>query len=438
MTKKMLKIALWMGLGLLLLALVSWIALPHLVAALPSRYRLYLPEPVLKAVSAPLPTALPAPALAPAVAAAPPILPTPTAVPTDTPTITPTPRPNETAVPTATATPFPTATPSPTPLPEQAHISGLQIVPQKFNNCGPANLSLLLDFYDHPTPQLDIAAVIRPLYDDRNVSPHELAAYVNEQTPLQATVYSGGNLPLLKQLLANGFPVIIEKGLVPAEWQGWMGHYLTLIGYDDAAQTFTTLDTYLGPWDSSGLAEGYDYIAEHWQHFNYTFVLVYPPEEAAAIQAILGPTFADEPTMWQTAVQTAQQEIATTPENAFAWFNLGSSLMTLSRLTGQADYGTAAAAAFDQARILGLPWRMLWYQFEPYEAYLANGRTEDVLTLVNATLSSSDLGLEESYYYRGLAYAALGENGRARTDLRQALEQNPHFTPAQTALDALE
>ena len=49
--------------------------------------------------------------------------------------------------------------------------------------------------------------------------------YVNNETSLQARFFVGGSLELLKQLLAAGYPVIIEKGLYPNAWEGWMGHY---------------------------------------------------------------------------------------------------------------------------------------------------------------------------------------------------------------------
>ena len=167
--------------------------------------------------------------------------------------------------------------PSATPLPGRALISGLTVVPQKFNNCGPANLSIVLDYWGAPDTQSDIAAAIKPHYDDRNVSPEELAAYVREHTALEAAVYRGGSIDLLRRLLAAGFPVIVEKGYEPNDWQGWMGHYLTLNGYEDRPGQFVGLDTFLGPWDSSGRPISYDDLTAYWAHFNNAFLVVYHP-----------------------------------------------------------------------------------------------------------------------------------------------------------------
>ncbi|RIK17073.1 MAG: hypothetical protein DCC51_12895, partial [Anaerolineae bacterium] len=76
--------------------------------------------------------------------------------------------------------------------------------------------------------------------------------------------------------------------------------------------------------------------------------------------------------MWNAAAGKARATLALAPDDPFAWFNLGSSLTELARLDDAALF-EGAAAAFDQARLLGLPPRMLWYQFGPYEAYLAGG-----------------------------------------------------------------
>ena len=40
--------------------------------------------------------------------------------------------------------------------------------------------------------------------------------------------------------------------------------------------------------------------------------------------------------------------------NAFAWFNMGTNFVAL-------DVMDRAAVAYDEARRVGLPWRMLWY-----------------------------------------------------------------------------
>jgi tetratricopeptide (TPR) repeat protein len=231
--------------------------------------------------------------------------------------------------------------------------------------------------------------------------------------------------------------VVIEKGYEP-DWQGWMGHYLTLIGYDEEIESFTSMDTFLGPWDDSGRLYHYDEIERYWSHFNNTFLVVYPPEQEEALMRILGPVYQDNEAMWLHAAENAQQQIEEDAQDAFAWFNLGSSLTELALRSGDAKQFAAAAGAFDQARLIGLPPRMLWYQFSLYEAYLANDRAQDVLTLT--TVIRDHQGgdkVEETFYYRGLAQEKRSNLEDAAFNYRRALEIRPDFPEAQAALERL-
>lgn len=95
-----------------------------------------------------------------------------------------------------------------------------------------------------------------------------------------------------------------------------------------------------------------------------------------------------------------------------------------------------AAAAFDEARGLGLPWRMLFYQFGPYRAYFSVGRYQDVLDLANAALNARP-DLEESFCWRGWARYLLDDQDGAISDFRSALVVNPNFSDAKAALESL-
>jgi tetratricopeptide (TPR) repeat protein len=281
---------------------------------------------------------------------------------------------------------------------------------------------------------------VRQNYEDRNVSPEELAGYVAEQTGLEAAVFRGGDLWQLKQLLVAGFPVIIEKGLMPDQATGWMGHYLTLYGYNDGEDAFLALDTFLGPWNEREQRwETYETVAEYWAHFNNTFLVVYRPEQEGQLQEVLGLTMLDPLAMWMRTAEQAQQAIDANGQDAFAWFNRGTALTYIAQLTSETSYYEQAAAAFDQARLIGLPPRMLWYQFQPYEAYLAVGRVEDVLVLVEATLvSQGGRNVEETYLYQGHALLAQGDVNGATAAYRRAAGLNPNYVAAQEALAAVE
>jgi hypothetical protein len=339
---------------------------------------------------------------------------------------------------TSTATPLPTATATPVPLPVQARIEGIEIIPQGFNNCGPANLTINLNFHGDATTQVEAATFLKPNREDRNVSPWQLSDFVNEHTSLRSTIHSGGDLQLIKRFVAAGLPIVIEKGYEPNATEGWLGHYFTIFAYDDEKQEFRGMDTFLGPWDNSGRLESYDSIEKFWQQFNYTFFVVYPQDKEQLVNELLGPDLINLSSMWQHTAQRAQAEIEADPENAFAWFNLGTSLTRLGELTGEAEFYENGAAAFDQARILGIPPRIVWYQFRPYAAYMKVGRFQDMIELADATLSTQGgRNVEETYFYKGHALALQGDAQGAIEAYEQAIRLNENFYPAQWALDSI-
>src|SRR5690606_35483486 len=115
----------------------------------------------------------------------------------------------------------------------------------------------------------------------------------------------------------------------------------------------------------------------------------------------------------------------------FAWFNLGEIYNALGTYP-------EAAAAFDQARQLGTPWRTMWYRFGPYEAYFHVGRYDDVVALARATTDPSNYPeSEEAFYWMGKVFEARGDPRNARAMYQKALQYNQHYLVAQSALYAL-
>jgi tetratricopeptide (TPR) repeat protein len=295
---------------------------------------------------------------------------------------------------------------------------------QTWNNCGPATITMATSHFGRPELQAQAAQFLKPNANDKNVGPDELVAYTRS-VGLSADWRVNGDLNRLKQLIANGVPVVVETWFTPHPNDG-MGHYRLLVGYDDAAGRFYAYDSYEPPGQNVPLP--YGAFDADWRVFNRTYIPVYPGDKADLVNTIVGDDV-DPQVMWTRALQRAQAEIASQPNDAFAWFDAGTDFVALGRMA-------EAAQAFDRARALKLPWRMLWYQFAPFEAYLAQGRYNDVLTLANANLAQAN-DLEESHYYRGRALEALGQAAAARAAYQTAIKLNPHFLPAYDALSRL-
>ncbi len=314
------------------------------------------------------------------------------------------------------------------PAAPSVQLSGITHMWQKWNNCGPATLAMYLSYFGSTLTQAEVAAALKPNWDDKNVSPHEMAAFVEKQG-LRALVRVNGDADRVRLLLSNGLPVMIETWLEPEPNDG-MGHYRLLTGYDDARQIWIVYDSYVStgvkanaPYEGIRLA--YADVDALWAVFNRTYLLVFTDDMAPVVASILAEEM-DDRVMWERALARARAEVASRPDDPFAHFNLGSALTALGEYE-------QAAAAFDQARIIGLPWRMLWYQFGPFQAYYETGRYAELLALADATIATAG-EIEEVYYYKGFGLAALGREAEARQNWQRAVKLNPNYSEAATAL----
>lgn len=357
--------------------------------------------------------------------------PSPTALPPGELASSNTPAPSATPLPTATATP------APTPIPPKVVLSGIVHEYQQFNNCGPANLAMALSYWGWQGDQRDTRAYLRPnlAVDDKNVMPEEMVVFVEQFAGLKALTRVGGDIELLKGFIAAGFPVVIEAGHhPPKDW--WMGHYLVVSGYDDEQGLFWVQDSLLNP----DVPLPYTELSERWwRDFNYVYLIIYPAEREAEVMAILGPR-ADEAYSYQMAAQRALEEIPRLQgrDQFFAWFNLGSSRVGLGDYAGAAEAYDQAFELYQRLSEDQRPYRLMWYQIGPYQAYYAVGRYQDVVNLANTTfIWVGQPVLEESYYWRGMAYAALGQTNQAIADFTKAATLNPYYEPPRFELSRL-
>lgn len=362
-----------------------------------------------------------------------------------------------TQTPNTTSTPPTQPTITPIPLPTAVVLPNVKYVDQhnRWNYCGPANLTMSLNFWGWTGSRDDVAAEVKPGENnpkldfiqrgktDKNVMPYEMVDYVNNQTDFNALQRVGGTPDLIKRFIANGLPVIIEKGYYERDYNGkisWLGHYLFVTGYDDSQQAFIVQDAYLEPGES--IQSPYDKFDEGWRAFDYLFMVVYPDDKSVLVNDLLG-EYLDPEQSNTIALERANNEIGvlTGMDLYFAWFNKGTSLVNLNRY---AD----AAPAFDQAFAIynqlddteyQRPYRMLWYQTSPYKAYYYSARYADVITLADTILNDTmdKPTAEESLYWRALAKIATGDNFGGIKDLQSAVYYNPHMTVAIDQLNQL-
>ena len=354
----------------------------------------------------------------------------PTAIPNPTSTISPT-SPTAPVTPTSIVvdTPIP-PTPTLAPPPPQASLGSPPYEKQTANNCGPAALSMMLHMFSWTGDQKTISDVIKPVNGDRNVNPEEMAFWVRNYAGWLRIEYRvGGDLDTLKRLIAAAYPVIIEgtTSLNPDDtgWPDddlWAAHYLLLTGYDDATQTFTAQDPYRGPDKSIP----YEQLTSEWKPFNYLYLVVYLPDQEIEIQTLLASNW-DRDVNRQNALALAEAATVKDPNDAFAWFNLGSNLVYFERWD-------AANAAYDRAREIGLPQRMFRYQFGPFLANFHGHRNDDLLALTEYALQRTEMS-EETWLWHGWALYRKGDTTGAIENWRKALSIHPGYEDGLYALN---
>ena len=200
----------------------------------------------------------------------------------------PRPKPGPTLKPTVTTT----------PLPATVMLEGIKYEHQhgRLNYCGPANFSMALTYWGWDGNRDVIGKAVKPADKDKNVMPYELQDYITDNVPgMTSVVRYGGDIDMLKRMVAAGFPVVVEKGIYELDVNGkygWMGHYAFVTGYDDTAG-----DDHLSGYLSACRCRTRDPIVkikystfiEGWRAFNYVFIVVYPDDKENEVMTLLGP-----------------------------------------------------------------------------------------------------------------------------------------------------
>ena len=360
-------------------------------------------------------------------------------------TETPTPTPVVTFTPTVTIT----------PLPDSISLSGVKYESQSGHNnyCGPTNFSMALTFWGWKGNRSIIGDALMPGNrvdkdgnagdKDKNVMPYEFQDYITENVPgMTSALRYGGDIDVLKRLIAGGFPVIAERGIYEVDMLGklgWMGHYQFVTGYDDATQEVIVQDSYV---DGPNFHVKYDEFTNAWRAFDYLFLVVYPVERESEVVDLLG-ELANQDTAARIALERAKKEVMTLKGNDQFWaaFNVGTSHVALYEHVDAADAYDNAFGLYSELStdLTSRPYRVMWYQTGPYFAYFYSTRYADVISLANTTLKDTIAKpiLEESLLWRGRAYYMAGDTQSAIADYRAALKVHVKWVPAVQALQDL-
>lgn len=327
--------------------------------------------------------------------------------------------------PSTTSQVQPFTSPSPTPetlltTPVYKLLPGGLHVFQTFNNCGPAALSMLLSYYGFNVTQQQLGQELRPYQhpkgdnDDKSVTLEELAEKSKEYG-LIPFHRSNGRIELIKQFITYDMPVVTRTLTKPTED---IGHYRVIKGFDDTSQQLIQDDSLQG----RNLRFSYEAFNKLWQQFNFEYLILVSQDKKAIAETILGEE-ADSIVAWRNTVRNTKQQLINNPDNTYVRFNLSVALYYVG------DYQRSVA---EFEKVEGkLPFRTLWYQIEPIQAYFELGNFDRVFQLTDKILNNHNRAFSELYLIRGEIYRRQGNQDHARAEFEKALFYNKSLKSAQ-------
>ncbi|MFN8474067.1 MAG: C39 family peptidase [Anaerolineae bacterium] len=312
---------------------------------------------------------------------------------------------------------------------------------QTLNNCGPASVVAVLDYYGFDVSQGEARQVLRPYADSRGMGWQVIAPYV-AKFGLETKARINGNDDIIKALVANDIPVIVLQN-VSETYR--VGHYRVVQGYDDNAGVFYADDSLLG----SNIAIPYSSFDARWEGLNYSwnrYIPIYRPDQAPLVAAILGADYTDIG-MYSRVLPDLQAAVKANPSDRMAWSRLVEALTGAERyqeaLTALDNSPTAGRgpSGFGDRGFSGAPNSSLRLK-------LLNkvGRYQEALDGADSALARSNgavggfggSGTASIWLQKAEALRGLGQIEDARAAYRQALKLDKSLVEAADRLASLD
>src|SRR3989344_4709861 len=297
---------------------------------------------------------------------------------------------------------------------------------QTFNNCGPASLSMALSYFGINETQTKLGQDLSPYQhpkgdnDDKYVTLAEIAEKAKEYG-LAPFHRPGGDMEKIKLLIAYDIPVITRTWTKVNED---IGHFRVVKGYDDSKKQIIQDDSL----QNKNLWFTYDVFNTMWEKFNFEYLVLVPKDKVEIAEEILGED-KDEQKAWKKAAQNAQRKLEANPNDIYSRFNLSVAYYNL----GQYE---RAVEEFEKVEDR-LPFRTLWYQIEPIQAYFELGDYKKVFSVTDRVLSNGNRAFSELYLIRGEIYLKQNDKENAKKEFEKAVFYNVNLKSAQEALSSV-
>lgn len=281
---------------------------------------------------------------------------------------------------------------------------------------------MMLSYFGINESQATLGEKIRPYQnpqgdnDDKSVTLEELAEASKEYN-LIPYHRPNGDMNKLKQFVSNGIPVLVRTWLHPNED---IGHYRIVRGYDEQTQEIIQDDSYEG----KNLRYDINVFNSMWEPYNYEYVILATPEQKILVEQIIGEGV-DKKIAWKKAAVNSENILKNDPANINTIFNLSVAYYNIGEYQKSIE-------AFEKVENK-LPFRTLWYQIEPIEAYFELGNYDRVFEITDKVLNNQNRAFSELYMIRGNIYKKQGNLAAAKSEYEKAVFYNINLKSAQVA-----
>lgn len=186
--------------------------------------------------------------------------------------------------------------------PARASLGPLEHITQTLNNCGPASVAEVLNYWGTNRSQGQVQAFLRADGNPNGMVPYGVPSYARS-LGFGAILGTGGSRALIKALVANGIPPIVNQWV---SITNHVGHYRPIEGFDDQSGVFVSSDPFLG----AGHQIDYATFDRIWATNSGRFILLYPLAKQATIQAVLAYAGWSTTTAYQNDLAKLQRRLA--------------------------------------------------------------------------------------------------------------------------------
>jgi predicted double-glycine peptidase len=144
---------------------------------------------------------------------------------------------------------------------DEYRISGVPFVKQEKMWCGPASLTMVLNYWGDPVNQSEVGSAVDPEHDGTApldlISFLELRGYVVYEFDRDSLKYRSSAMDELEIWICQNYPIVVLQWMY---FPGSVGHYRVVVGYDDesiyvkdpnSGSISFSIETFLELWDKN-------------------------------------------------------------------------------------------------------------------------------------------------------------------------------------------